>query len=112
MEIYCSHFIVSFFDGAQSTWAKKKLRHYFSWTASGQDGSHTGEVVRGWGSVEQACEHESDEYIKPVLYYSVSVSLLMRTKETRDTTQWPIKELTIKRVVKRMNTDFPRRIAQ
>ena len=62
------------------------------WTVYQQDGSHTGKVVLCLESVENARhKHISDEYIKPVYYYSISVTRVMGTQETI-TIQWFAKE--------------------
>ena len=48
------------------------------WTVSEQDGPHTGEVLRCWGSIERTCrERMSQANIKPVYYYSVAVAHIM-----------------------------------
>ena len=74
---------------------------------SERDGSHTGQVVLYWVLVEQAGhEHMSDEYKRPIYYYSTLVFPILGTKCTRDHHSVPSK-LAKGGEFKMTNTDLP-----
>ena len=49
----------------------------------GEDGSYTEELMLCWGLVQARREQKSQTNIEPVYYYSILVTPIMGTKDTR-----------------------------